>query len=93
MRIALASVVLLAGCAANGEPGGIGSSGECRADAGQGFIGRTANAEVGQELLAATGAARIRWVPPRTMVTADFQPDRLTVRYDDAMVIEQVSCT
>ena len=30
---------------------------------------------------------------PRTAVTMDFRPDRLTVSYDDAMVITQVSCT
>jgi hypothetical protein len=44
-------------------------------------------------MLAATGATILRWVPPRTAVTMDFNPSRLTVSYDDAMVITQVSCT
>jgi hypothetical protein len=35
----------------------------------------------------------LRWVPPRTAVTMDYRPDRLTVSYDDAMVITKVSCT
>ncbi len=62
-------------------------------DAGQAFVGQKANAETGTQLLAATGARQLRWVPPRTAVTMDFRPDRLTVSYDDDMVITQVSCT
>lgn len=66
---------------------------ECDREAGQAFVGQKANAETGSQLLAATGARQLRWVPPRTAVTMDFRPDRLTVSYDDDMVITQVSCT
>jgi len=44
-------------------------------------------------MLAATGATILRWVPPRTAVTMDFNPSRLTVSYDDDYVITKVSCT
>ena len=67
--------------------------GSCRAEPGQRFIGTRATAEVGGQMLAATGATILRWVPPRTAVTMDFNPSRLTVSYDDAMVITTVSCT
>ncbi|HSG34581.1 MAG TPA: I78 family peptidase inhibitor [Sphingomonadaceae bacterium] len=95
MKLAIASLaaVVLAGCATAAEPGMAEPQGECVAEPGQAFIGKEANSETGAALLKATGAARIRWVPPRTAVTMDFQPDRLTVHYDDAMVIERVSCT
>ena len=66
--------------------------GECNADGVQGMIGQKATAESGAELLAKTGARTLRWVPPRTAVTMDFRSDRLTVSYDDDMVIERVSC-
>ena len=46
-----------------------------------------------EPMLKATGARHLRWVPPRTAVTMDFRADRLTVSYDDNMVIERVSCS
>ena len=70
------------------EPGG-----SCDREAAQAFTGRKATAELGQEMLTATGARTLRWVPPRTAVTMDFRPDRLTVSYDDDMVITRASCT
>ena len=66
---------------------------ECKAEAGQAFVGKRASGEVGAKLLEATKAHTLRWVPPRTAVTMDFRADRLTVSYDDDMVIERVSCT
>lgn len=65
----------------------------CNRDAGQAFIGKKATPEIGAELLKATGARTLRWVPPHTMVTMDYRADRLTVSYDEDMVITQVSCT
>lgn len=67
--------------------------GSCQAEPGQRFIGTRASAAVGSEMLAATGAKLLRWVPPRTAVTMEFNPNRLTVSYNDAMVITTVSCT
>lgn len=88
----------LAACAAttapvDGDPPVREIEGSCRAEPGQRFIGTRATAAVGAQLLAATGAKILRWVPPRTAVTMDFNPSRLTVSYDDAMIITQVSCT
>ena len=92
----VAALVALTACAtvpADGDPPVRDIEGSCRAEPGQRFIGTRATTEVGGQMLAATGATILRWVPPRTAVTMDFNPSRLTVSYDDAMVITTVSCT
>ena len=95
--LALAAALgALSACAtvpADGDPPVRDIEGSCRAEPGQRFIGTRATTEVGGQMLAATGATILRWVPPRTAVTMDFNANRLTVSYDDAMVITQVSCT
>lgn len=66
--------------------------GACDAAAAQDLIGRQASAPMGQRLLAATGARVLRWAPPRSALTMDYVTDRLTVEYDEAMVIRRISC-
>lgn len=90
--IVVAALALSACATTGGSEAPIGE-GACKADAGQRFVGQKATAETGDALIKATGAKRLRWVPPRSAVTMDFQADRLTVSYDDNMVIERVSCT
>jgi hypothetical protein len=94
----LAAMALLAGCAATTPPTDETPpvhdiKGSCQREAGQRFVGRKATGELGRDMLAATGATILRWVPPRTAVTMDFNPSRLTVSYDDDMVITKISCT
>lgn len=94
--IALA-LILLSGCAATGtktETAGGDPSPEalCHSEGLERFVGRTADAALGVELLAASKARTLRWGPPRSAMTMDFRPDRLTVSYDDAMVITRLSC-
>lgn len=67
--------------------------GTCRRETGQRFVGMKATAVLGAQMLAATGAKILRWVPPRTAITMDFNPSRLTVSYDDDYIITKVSCT
>ncbi len=94
--IAIAATLPLAACATSEGP--VESAlpppveGACNADSVQSLIGQTATAEVGGQLLKGSGAVTLRWVPPRTAVTMDFRPDRLTVSYDDALEIERISC-
>ena len=95
---ALAALGSLTACAATppleaSDPPAREPSGQCDRTAAQAFVGKTATAALGAEMLAATGARTLRWVPPRTAVTMDFRPDRLTVSYDDDMVITRASCT
>ncbi len=84
----------LAGCATvpAAEPLVREPVGTCLATGVQGLVGQRATAELGATLLGRTGARTLRWVPPRTAVTMDFRADRLTVSYDDDMVIERISC-
>ena len=89
----LFAILTLAACATNDAPQSAGEpEGPCKAEPGQAFVGQKATAEVGSKLLKATKARTLRWVPPRTAVTMDFRSDRLTVSYDDDLVIERVSC-
>ena len=64
----------------------------CNAEPGQLFVGQKADAASGLAIRQATGADEVRWVPPRTSVTADFVEGRVTVAYDDAMNITAVTC-
>lgn len=64
----------------------------CRADAVQDYLGRTATASLGGELLRAANARELRWVAPGMMVTMDYRAQRLTVSYDEAMRITTISC-
>ena len=95
--LALSTLSALAACAAAAPPPEDPPVREfprqCDSEAGQRFVGMKATAEIGAEMLAATGARTLRWVPPRTAVTMDFRSDRLTVSYDDDQMITQVSCT
>jgi len=34
----------------------------------------------------------LRWGPPRSAMTMDFRQDRVTVAYDDAMIITHIAC-
>lgn len=95
--IAIAAALPLAACAsmdAPAEPGRTPPPTEaaCNADAVQSLVGQTATPDLGAQLLKGSGATTLRWVPPRTAVTMDFRPDRLTVSYDDALKIDRISC-
>ena len=68
------------------------AAGPCNHDALARFIGQKASAETGAALLAASGARTLRWGGPGMAMTMDFRPDRLTVSYDEAMVITSARC-
>ncbi|MEP7349515.1 MAG: I78 family peptidase inhibitor [Sphingorhabdus sp.] len=65
---------------------------ECTADPLQYAIGQKTSVALALELMAKSGATILRWIPPRTAVTMDFNPARLNISYDDDMVINRVSC-
>lgn len=94
--IAIAATLPLAACAAMDAPTDNGppppAEMTCNADAVQSHIGHTASAAMGAAILTESGARTLRWVPPRTAVTMDFRPDRLTVSYDDGLKITAISC-
>jgi len=93
---ATALALALAGCAtteaSEPTPSVDELLGQCDAEAGQELVGHEASGETGQRLLHVTGARQLRWAPPRSAMTMDYRSDRLTVAYDDDMVIRRVSC-
>lgn len=93
----LAGALALSACATPGEyvAPPLGSDADavmCDAAPAQSHIGHKATADSGAELMRITRSKTLRWVPPRTAVTMDFRADRLTVSYDDTMIIERISC-
>ena len=95
MTLALA----LAGCAMTPPPEGAGEPqprpdeiAQCDAALVQPYVGEKATEETGAAILTESGARGLRWGPPRSAWTMDFRPDRVNVRYDDAMIITDITC-
>lgn len=91
---ALAFLTLLAGCAA--ADGGVvpptAAEGPCRNEGLDRFVGQSATAEIGAELLKVSGARTLRWGASGMAMTMDFREDRLTVSYDEKMAITSARC-
>ena len=56
------------------------------------FQGRPATSEVGAEILAASGAANLRWVAQGSVITMEYSPSRVTVRLDAQNRVVSVTC-
>lgn len=98
IALAVLAPLALGGCVTNAagnpptEPQRRMAQGSCDAAPAQSHLGHKASGEAGSKLLEITGARTLRWVPPRTAVTMDYRPDRLTVSYDDNYTITRISC-
>ncbi len=92
--LALAAALALPACTATADRPATPSdqAGLCKNDGLAAFTGRKVTAELGAELLATSGARSLRWGPPRSAMTMDFRPDRLTVAYDDDMMVTSARC-
>jgi len=93
----LLALMLLPACAVSANEPPAPSSGEmaagtCSDEGLARFVGQKATTEIGAQLLAASGARTLRWGPPRSAMTMDYRQDRLTVSYDDDMVIQSARC-
>lgn len=99
MRMAMLMIgaaLTLAGCAGTGAQGPSTppalADGPCRNDGLDRFVGQVASSETGAALLAESGARTLRWGGPGMAMTMDFRPDRLTVTYDAATIIQTARC-
>ncbi len=99
MMIRAAAFVLLPLVAACTGAGGEGpatppaaAEGPCRNEGLDRFTGQKASAGIGAQLLQASGARTLRWGAPGMAMTMDFRADRLTVSYDDQMLITSARC-
>ncbi|BBC72043.1 peptidase inhibitor I78 family protein [Altererythrobacter sp. B11] len=91
----LAAIALSACATPQGSTDGTSTGsaeGQCDAAPAQKLVGTKATGEVGTQLLRLTGARQLRWAPPNSALTMDYRADRLTVSYDDEMVIDRISC-
>ena len=91
------TAVTLAACAAvtpgMSEPAAPPAlEGQCSNSALASFVGQKATQELGTQMLAASGARVMRWVPRGMMVTMEYRAARLTVRLDAANLVEGASC-
>lgn len=64
----------------------------CAAESAQYAIGQKTSVELGSKLVAQSGSATLRWLPPHSMATMDYRPDRLNVHYNDDMIITRINC-
>ena len=91
LRFAIVAALLLPGCAtAPAAPSEL--SGTCRNDGLERFTGQPASAELGAQMLAASGARVLRWAGDGMAITMDFSPNRLTVRLTQDNRVESASC-
>lgn len=65
---------------------------ECRADAGQRFVGTPLTGRTTERARRATGAKTVRTIRPGVAVTMDYRVDRLNVEVDDKGDIVAVRC-
>jgi len=56
------------------------------------YVGRTATARLGEELMEASGAKTLQWIGPDQVVTMDFRGDRLRVRLDAQNKVVSARC-
>lgn len=68
------------------------SANACGTGPAEAFVGRKDTPEMRSELARAIGHARIRWLPPGSVMTMDYRPDRLNVDLDAGGVITRVRC-
>lgn len=87
-----AGAAVLSGCATTTTGGDTAFGGKCNAEPAQRFVGEKVDVAHGQAIQKVAGAAILRWAPPRSALTMDFREERVTVAYDDAMVITMITC-
>ena len=74
------------------RPAAGSTRGQCSNTGLERFAGQVATAQVGSEMLRASGARTVRWVQPGMAVTMEFSPQRLTVQLAPGNVIQRATC-
>lgn len=74
------------------EPIARAPQGGCDAALVQSFVGAAVSADTGAQIIAQSGAARLRWLAPDSAMTMDYRPDRVNVFFDSSRMIERITC-
>ena len=85
----LAGLFVLAACTPPVTPA---ATGPCNAQAAQGYVGKTATAEVVEAARKAAGAQMARTLKPDQVVTMEYREDRLNVDVNATNAITGVRC-
>jgi peptidase inhibitor I78 family protein len=59
----------------------------------QQFVGQAVTADVQAAMKQVSGASIVRIVPPGTMITMEYSPERLTVYTDANNRVEKIACS
>lgn len=65
---------------------------ECRNESLAQFTGQPASQLLGERMLHASGARILRWVPQGSVVTMEFNAERITIMLDGSNRVERASC-
>jgi hypothetical protein len=92
-RLALASPLLLAACAA-AQPAihGVTPGHKCQTAGADHFLGQAATSDLAAAVMRETHAAVLRWAPPGVMLTMDYREDRVTVRLGPDGKVTSLNC-
>ena len=95
--LAIAAAPALAACATAvpGSPFPGGNSADryvCRNTMLDQFKGRPAGADLGTEIIRASGSKTLQWIPAGTMVTMEFREDRVRIYLDEQNRVQRASC-
>jgi hypothetical protein len=93
----IAALPLVAACATPvpGSPYPDTSSADrfvCRNTMLEQFKGRPATAELGTEIIRASGSKTLQWIPAGTMVTMEFREGRVRIWLDEQNRVQRANC-
>ncbi|QIK96149.1 hypothetical protein G7076_06520 [Sphingomonas sp. HDW15A] len=88
------SLLVFASCSTTAQPVPPSSPGGalCTADQLNRFKGLPATPELGAEIRKASGARIFRWLPKGTIITMEYNADRVNVHLDEANRVERARC-
>ncbi|WP_114228828.1 MULTISPECIES: I78 family peptidase inhibitor [Sphingomonas] len=83
--------LLLGGCVTLFDPGSPPKA-SCSADELTDYVGKTATAKLGEDIMQAAGAKMLQWLQPGQAATMDFRGDRLRVQLDANNKVVSARC-
>jgi hypothetical protein len=97
LALLAAGAATLAACATAqpGSPYPGGNSADryvCRNTMLEQFVGKAATAELGGDIIRASGSKTLQWIPAGTMVTMEFRENRVRIYLDEQNGVQRVSC-